>query len=400
MASFRTLNEIGDLTSKVVLVRVDFNVPYTNGQVSDDSRLRASLPTVNAIRDAGGKVALLSHFGRPKGRPNKEFSLEKVTTAFSQLVDADAEFASDCVGSVAKSAIDNLSERGIVLLENTRFHPGEEADDIEFARKLADIGDIFVNDAFSVAHRAAASNVSITKLLPSFAGISMTTELDALGKALGSPERPVVAIVGGSKVSTKIELLNNLVTKVNTLAIGGGMANTFLLALGNDLGISLVEPSLTKTALDIIENAEEHKCKILLPSDVCIAGQLASGVPYYITSIDTIGDNQMALDVGPSTVDSWKRRLRRSKTLVWNGPIGAFETPPFDQGTDALAQFVAKLSREGRITAVAGGGDTIAALNSSNVTRDFTHVSTAGGAFLKWLEGKTLPGVAALSSEP
>ena len=398
MSSFKTLNDIGNLTSKVVLVRVDFNVPVSNGQISDDSRLRASLPTVKAIRDAEGKVALVSHFGRPKGTPNEEFSLKHVTSAFSQLIGTNVAFAADCIGPIAKSAIDSLPDRGIVLLENTRFHLGEETNDREFARELADIGDIFVNDAFSVAHRAAASNVSITKLLPSFAGISMTSELDSLDKALGSPDRPVIAIVGGSKVSTKIELLNNLVTKVETLAIGGGMANTFLLALGNDLGNSLVEPSLTKTALDIIDNAKQHNCKLLLPFDVCVAEHLASGVPYYITSIDTISNNLMALDVGPSTIDSWKRKVRHSNTLVWNGPVGAFETPPFDRGTSSLAQFVAKLSREGRINAVAGGGDTIAALNSSNVTQDFTHVSTAGGAFLEWMEGKTLPGVAALYS--
>ena len=399
MPSFKTLDEIGDLSGKTALVRVDFNVPITNEQVTDDSRLRASVPTVKALREAGGKVALVSHFGRPKGTANSDFSLSKVTYALSQLLDTKVEFAPDCIGSSTRSAIQNLPDRGVILLENTRFHQAEESNDTGFARELACLGDVFVNDAFSVAHRAAASNVAITRLLPSYAGLSMTSELEALDRALGSPERPVFGIVGGSKVSTKIDLLNNLVTKIEALAIGGGMANTFLLAQGHDLGNSLVEPSLTGTALEIIANAEKHKCKLLLPLDVIVSEQLASGIPYYSTSVTTIGSNEMALDIGDSTTESWKAYLKRSQTVVWNGPVGAFETPPFDRGTSTLARYVAKLSRDRKITAVAGGGDTIAALNATNVTKDFTHVSTAGGAFLQWMEGKTLPAVAALSQK-
>ena len=399
MPSFRTLDEIDDLSGKTALVRVDFNVPITNEQVSDDSRLRASVPTIKALREAGSKVALLSHFGRPKGTTNSDLSLSKVTPALSRLIGTKVEFASDCIGSSTRSAIENLPDRGVILLENTRFHQGEESNDSDLARELARLGDLFVNDAFSVAHRAAASNVAITKLLPSYAGLSMTSELEALDKALGSPERPVFGIVGGSKVSTKIDLLNNLVTKIEALAIGGGMANTFLLAQGYDLGNSLVEPSLTETALEIVANAEKHKCKLLLPLDVIVSEQLASGIPYYSTSVTTIGSNEMALDIGDSTIESWKRQLNRSKTIVWNGPVGAFETPPFDRGTSTLSRYVAKLSREGKITAVAGGGDTIAALNATSVTKDFTHVSTAGGAFLQWMEGKNLPAVAALSQQ-
>ena len=399
MPSFKTLDEIGDLSGKTALVRVDFNVPVANEQVTDDSRLRASVPTILALREAGSKVALLSHFGRPKGTTNSDFSLSKVTPALSRLIGTKVEFASDCIGSSTRSAIDNLPDRGVILLENTRFHQGEESNDTSFATELASLADLFVNDAFSVAHRAAASNVAITKLLPSYAGLSMTSELEALDKALGSPERPVFGIVGGSKVSTKIDLLNNLVTKIEALAIGGGMANTFLLAQGYDLGNSLVEPSLTETALEIIANAEKHECKLLLPLDVIVSEQLASGIPYYSTSVATIGSTEMALDIGDSTTESWKRYLKQSKTVVWNGPVGAFETPPFGRGTSTLARYVAKLSRDQKITAVAGGGDTIAALNATSVTKDFTHVSTAGGAFLQWMEGKTLPAVAALSQK-
>ena len=396
MSSFKTIDMIGDLAGKVVLVRVDFNVPVSDQKVTDDTRLRAAIPTVKALSEAGAKVVLLSHFGRPQGTVKSKFSLYQVKSAFAKIFDKDISFASNCIGPVAQTAIKNLPDQGVVLFENTRFHPGEESNDLNFAQELASLGDIFVNDAFSVSHRAAASNEGITKFLPAFAGKSMRKELEALQLALATPIRPVFAIVGGSKVSTKIELLNNLVTKVDLLAVGGGMANTFLSAKGHYFGNSLVEKSLHQTALEIIKNAEQEKCQLLLPFDVTVSEKLDSGCPNYDKDVEDIKENEMALDIGPGTVAKWKRSLSMSKTVIWNGPVGAFETNPFDRGTTNLANFVAKLAKEGKITAVAGGGDTIAALNLANVVQDFTHVSTAGGAFLQWLEGKPLPGVTAL----
>lgn len=397
MPNFNTLEDIGDLTEKVALVRVDFNVPTIAGQVSDNSRLRAAIQTVEILRKKGGKVALLSHFGRPNGVRSKDLSLEKVASAFSKLIDPKVEFASDCIGQIARTTIDRAPDQGVVLLENTRFYEGEETNDSQFAEELAKLGDIFVNDAFSVAHRVAASNHAITKFLPSYAGKSMTRELEALDIAISSPKRPVFAIVGGSKVSTKIDLLNNLVTKVDTLAVGGGMANTFLYAQGYNLGNSLVEKSLQKTALEIINKASRLECELLLPFDVTVAEDLKRGIPHHDTSIENIGNTEMALDVGLVTLESWIRRLNQSKTVIWNGPVGAFETVPFGRSTKKLAMHVATLASSGKLTAVAGGGDTIAALNMAEVTEDFTHVSTAGGAFLQWLEGKPLPGVVALT---
>jgi phosphoglycerate kinase len=396
MQSFPTLED-ADVKGKRVLVRVDFNVPMHDGAVADVSRIERNAPTITEIADKGGRVVLLSHYGRPKGRDPKE-SLKPVAAAVAAIIGRPIGFADDCVGEVAERAVAALKPGDILCLENTRFHPGEETNDIDFAKRLARLGDIFVDDAFSVAHRAHASVEAIAHLLPAYAGRAMQEELEALDMALHAPARPVAAIVGGAKISTKLDLLGNLMTHVDTLIIGGAMANTFLLALGKPVGKSLVEPDLVATARDILAKAKAGGRSIVLPVDVVVAPKLASGVATRVVAADDVGATDMILDIGPRSVEQAISVLARSKTLVWNGPCGAFEHAPFDAGTVAVAEAAAELTADGRLVSIAGGGDTMAALNLAGVTARFTYVSTAGGAFLEWLEGKTLPGVEVLKA--
>ncbi|MFZ0722894.1 MAG: phosphoglycerate kinase [Xanthobacteraceae bacterium] len=396
MQSFPTLED-ADVKGKRVLVRVDFNVPMHDGKVADVSRIERNAPTITEIADKGGRVVLLSHYGRPKGRDPKE-SLKPVAAAVAAIIGRPIGFADDCVGEVAERAVAALKPGDILCLENTRFHPGEENNDADFAKRLARLGDIFVDDAFSVAHRAHASVEAIAHLLPAYAGRAMQEELEALNMALHAPERPVTAIVGGAKISTKLDLLGNLMTHVDTLIIGGAMANTFLLALGKSVGKSLVEPDLMATAGDILAKAKAGGRRIVLPVDVVVAPKLASGVATRVVAVDDVGATDMILDIGPRSVEQAISVLARSKTLVWNGPFGAFEHEPFDAGTVAVAEAAAELTADGRLVSIAGGGDTMAALNLAGVTGRFTYVSTAGGAFLEWLEGKTLPGVEVLKA--
>jgi phosphoglycerate kinase len=368
-----------------------------DGKVADVSRIERNAPTITEIADKGGRVVLLSHYGRPKGRDPKE-SLKPVAAAVAAIIGRPIGFADDCVGEVAERAVAALKPGDILCLENTRFHPGEENNDIDFAKRLARLGDIFVDDAFSVAHRAHASVEAIAHLLPAYAGRAMQEELEALDMALHAPARPVAAIVGGAKISTKLDLLGNLMTHVDTLIIGGAMANTFLLALGKPVGTSLVEPDLVATARDILAKAKAGGRRIVLPVDVVVAPKLASGVATRVVAADAVGATDMILDIGPRSVEQAISVLARSKTLVWNGPFGAFEHAPFDAGTVAVAEAAAELTADGRLVSIAGGGDTMAALNLAGVTARFTYVSTAGGAFLEWLEGKTLPGVEVLKA--
>ena len=395
--TFRTLSDLTDLSGKTVLVRVDFNVPMEGGKVSDDTRLRAALPTINALRDLGAKVVLMAHFGRPKGQPNPEMSLKPVVEPLERLLSAPVWFAEDCIGDAPRAVIaDDLAPGGVALLENVRFHAGEEANDPAFAAELAKLGDLYVNDAFSAAHRAHASTEGLARLLPAYAGESMRRELDALDKALGTPVKPVLGIVGGAKVSSKLDLLKNLVAKLDHLAIGGGMANTFLFAQGVDIGGSLCEKDMADTAREIIEEARRQGCELLLPVDVVVAKAVKPGVESGVRALDRIAADDLILDAGPETVARLKRAMDLSKTLIWNGPLGVFEVPPFDKATVEAARHAAELARAGKITAVAGGGDTVSALNHAGVVDDMTFVSTAGGAFLEWMEGKPLPGVEAL----
>ncbi len=398
--AFRTLDQTGDLKGKTALVRVDFNVPVHGGPssrvVGDDTRLRAALPTIRLLQGKGAKVVLLSHFDRPKGRRVPEMSLELVVQPLSKLLGEQVLFADDCIGPTAKKAIKALPAGGVLLLENLRFHAGEEANDPEFAKALAALGDIYIDDAFSAAHRAHASTEGVAKRLPAYAGESMREELDALEKALGSPERPVMAIVGGSKISTKLDLLKHLVTKLDKLAIGGGMANTFLYAQGHDVGASYCEKDLAETAREIIRIAGRNNCKLFLPLDIVVAEKLAPGAAARVRGLGSVDEDERILDAGPETVERLCRAIGNSRTLIWNGPLGVFEIPPFDKGTVAAARCAGALAKAGKLVAVAGGGDTVAALNAAGVTEEFTFVSTAGGAFLEWMEGKVLPGVAAL----
>jgi len=394
--TFRTLDQAGDLSGRTALVRVDFNVPMEGGRVSDDTRLRAALPTIERLRSAGARVALLAHFGRPKGERVAEMSLKPVVEPLSALLGEPVAFADDCVGESAKAAIDALPPGGVVLLENVRYHKGEEKNDAALAARMAELGDLYVNDAFSAAHRAHASTEAMARLLPAYAGESMRRELEALDKALGSPERPVLGIVGGSKVSTKIDLLKNLVGKLDRLAVGGGMANTFLYAQGVDVGGSLAERDMAEVAREIMANAKAAGCELLLPVDVVVATEVKPGADATPRGLDGIGPEEKILDAGPETVERLTAAMAASKTLIWNGPLGVFEVPPFDQATVRAARKAADLAKSGRIIAVAGGGDTVSALNHAGVADDFTFVSTAGGAFLEWMEGKALPGVEAL----
>ncbi|MDX9998668.1 MAG: phosphoglycerate kinase [Phenylobacterium sp.] len=397
--SFRTLDGT-DLAGKRALVRVDFNVPMDGGRVTDDTRLRAALPTIDKLRKGGAKVVLLAHFDRPKGKRVPEMSLRPVVEPLSKLLGAPVAFADDCVGEAAQAAIGALKDGDVLLLENVRFHAGEEKNDPEFAAALAAGGDLYVNDAFSAAHRAHASTEGLAHRLPAYAGEQMRRELEALEMALGSPRRPVMGIVGGAKVSTKLDLLNNLVGKLQYLAIGGGMANTFRFAQGYGIGGSLCEKDMADTARQILEKAKAAGCEVILPTDAVVAADLAPGVAtrtVELTQAGALGDEDKIFDVGPKTLAQILQAISHSATLVWNGPLGVFEVQPFDRATVEAAQHAAQLAKSGKLVAVAGGGDTVAALNAAGVSGDFTFVSTAGGAFLEWMEGKALPGVAALA---
>ncbi|QSF53981.1 phosphoglycerate kinase [Brevundimonas fontaquae] len=395
--TFRTLDDAKDLAGKTALVRVDFNVPMEAGKVTDDTRLRVALPTIQRLRDAGAKVALLAHFDRPKGQRVPSMSLKPVVQPLEELLGAPVRFADDCIGPDAVEAIRDLDAGGVVLLENVRFHAAEEANDPVFAQKLADLGDLYVNDAFSAAHRAHASTEGVAHHIPSYAGESMRRELDALDAALGNPQKPVVGIVGGSKVSTKLDLLKNLVGKLDTLAIGGGMANTFLYAQGIDIGGSLAEKDMADTAREILAEAESKGCDILLPVDVVAATEVKPGADARtVKTGEGLSTEDKILDAGPNTVARLNAAIDGSKTLIWNGPLGVFEVPPFDAATVAAAKHVAERTKAGALIAVAGGGDTVAAVGHAGVAADLTFVSTAGGAFLEWMEGKPLPGVEAL----
>ena len=394
---FKTLDDMGDITGKAVLVREDLNVPMQEGAITDDTRLRAALPTILELADKGAKVLILAHFGRPKGRKSPDLSLSLVTRALSLLLKRDVQFIPDCQGEAAAAGIAVMRPGDIALLENTRFLPGEEKNDPALADAMAALADLYVNDAFSAAHRAHASTEGVAHRLPAFAGRSMERELDALEAALGMPEKPVAAVVGGAKVSTKLAVLENLVARVDHLIIGGGMANTFLAARGISVGKSLCEHDLIPTAEEIFDKADGAGCTIHLPYDVAVAKEFAANPPSYrLCNVNEVADDEMILDVGPAAVEALGDVLKTCRTLVWNGPLGAFELAPFDTATVALARTAAALTAEGSLVSVAGGGDTVAALNHAGVADDFSFVSTAGGAFLEWMEGKRLPGVAAL----
>jgi len=395
--TFRTL-DTADLAGKTALVRVDFNVPVEGGKITDDTRLRSALPTIQYLTGKGAKVALLAHFDRPKGKVVPEMSLAFVAAPLAALLGAPVAFAGDCVGPEAAKTIAALPAGGVALLENVRFHAGEEKNDPAFAAQLAALGDLYVNDAFSAAHRAHASTEALARALPAYPGLAMQRELEALDSALGNPQKPVIGIVGGSKVSTKLDLLNNLVAKLDRLAIGGGMANTFLYAQGHDVGGSLCEKDLADTARQIIEKAKAAGCELLLPVDVVVAKKVAPGVDAETRALGDVQPDDLILDAGPETTKRLLAAMDASKTLIWNGPLGVFEVPPFDEATVLAAKHAAQLAKSGKIVAVAGGGDTVSALNHAGVVGDMTFVSTAGGAFLEWMEGKDLPGVSALNT--
>ena len=398
MASFKTLDDIGAISGKRVLVRVDLNVPVKDGQVTDATRIERVAPTITELADKGARVILLAHFGRPKGETNAEFSLRQIVDDTAKVLGRPVKFAEDCIGEKAEAAVAALSDGDILLLENTRFHKGEEKNDEAFIKALAANGDIYVNDAFSAAHRAHASTEGLARILPAYAGRTMQAELEALEKGLGKPTKPVVAIVGGAKVSTKIDLLMNLVKKVDALVIGGGMANTFLAARGTKVGKSLCEHDLADTAKQIMIEAATAGCAIVLPSDGVVAREFKANADNETVGIEAVPEDAMILDVGPKTVETVNQWIERAQTLVWNGPLGAFEIEPFDRATVAAARFAAEQTKAGKLISVAGGGDTVAAMNHAGVADDLTYVSTAGGAFLEWMEGKELPGVTALSA--
>ncbi len=395
MPTFKTLDDL-DLAGKTVLLRVDFNVPMAGGKVTDLTRIERAAPTIRDLVGKGAKVLLLSHFGRPKGKPNPEMSLKPLAPVIGAVVGTSVVFVEDCIGEAARQAAESLQPGGVALLENLRFHAGEEANDKDFAQALASLGDVYVNDAFSAAHRAHASTEGVARLLPAAAGRLMQAELEHLAAALGEPKRPVAAVVGGAKISSKLDLLGNLVAKVDMLVIGGGMANTFLNAVGIDVGKSLCEHDLAETAKEILAKARDAGCDVVLPTDAVVAGAFAAGAASETVSVKAVPKDKMILDCGPATAAHLNRRLADCATLVWNGPLGAFEIPPFDAATNSVAQAAAQLTKDGKLLTVAGGGDTVAALAHAGVIDDFSYVSTAGGAFLEWLEGKTLPGVKAL----
>jgi len=392
--TFRTLDH-ADVKGKRVLMRVDLNVPYENGVVSDATRIERAAPSITELADKGAKVILLSHFGRPKG-PDQKNSLKPVAAEVAHTIKRPIKFVSDCIGDEAERAVAAMKSGDIICLENTRFHAGEEKNDPAFIKALAKLGDLFVNDAFSVAHRAHASTEGLSHLLPAFAGRTLQAELEAFEKVLDKPARPLVAIVGGAKISTKLDLLGNLLERVDVLIIGGAMANTFVMAQGKQVGRSLVERDLLDTAQKIMDQAAANKREIVLPVDAVVAEKFEANAPSRVVDIDSVGPADMILDIGPKSVSQVISVLARAKTLVWNGPFGAFEMEPFDNGTVEVAEAAAELTEAGKLVTVAGGGDTVAALNVAGVVDRFTYVSTAGGAFLEWLEGKALPGVEVL----
>ncbi|SCB28835.1 phosphoglycerate kinase [Rhizobium multihospitium] len=398
MATFKTLDDLTDISGKRVLVRVDLNVPVKDGKVTDATRIERVAPTILELSEKGAKVILLAHFGRPKDGPSPDLSLGLIVPAVEEVLDHAVLFASDCIGAPAADAVAKMNNGDILLLENTRFHKEEEKNDAAFTKALAANGDIYVNDAFSAAHRAHSSTEGLAHLLPAYAGRTMQAELEALEKGLGNPVRPVVAIVGGAKVSTKIDLLTNLVKKVDALVIGGGMANTFLAARGTNVGKSLCEHDLADTAKQIMIEAATAGCAIVLPEDGVVAREFKAGADNEVVAIEAIPADAMVLDVGPKSVEAINGWIGRATTLVWNGPLGAFEIAPFDAATVAVAKYAAECTKTGKLTSVAGGGDTVSALNHTGVADDFTYVSTAGGAFLEWMEGKVLPGVAVLQA--
>jgi phosphoglycerate kinase len=397
LGNFRNVGDV-DVTGKRVLVRADLNVPMSGSEITDATRIEKLIPTLNDLTKRGAKVAVLSHFGRPDGKPEAKYSLRPVADRIAAMMaGTSVTFAQDCVGPAAETAVNQLQGGQIVILENVRFHKAEEENDPGFAAELAKLGDIYVNDAFSVSHRAHASTEALAHLLPAYAGPSMLAEINAFKLALDRPERPVAAIVGGSKVSTKIAVLVNLAKKMDVLIIGGGMANTFLYAQKYDVGRSLHEPGFVGTVDSILSQAAESRCRIVLPTDVVIAPELKPNAPVQTVPVNSVPAGEMILDLGPRSIEDIMQRLAACRTLLWNGPIGAFETPPFGEGTFRVAREAARLTQEGKLVTVAGGGDTVAALNAAGVAHQFTYVSTAGGAFLEWLEGRTLPGVAALA---
>jgi len=397
MAQFKTLDDI-DVNGKRVLVRSDLNVPMKDGKVTDTTRIDRSAETIRDLMTKGAKVVVMSHFGRPKGERVPDMSLKPVAEALGQALGCTVAFADDCVGTPAKTIVNGLASGEVAMLENLRYHKAEEKNEPDFARQLAELGDIYVNDAFSTAHRAHAATEAIAQLLPSAAGRLMQAELEALTKALEHPVKPVAAIVGGAKVSTKLDLLGNLVGKVDVLVIGGGMANTFLYAKGIEVGSSLCEKDMADTAREILKKAEAAGCEFVLPTDAVVAGEFKENAENEVVSVDAVPADKMILDVGPASAEALKAKLASCKTLVWNGPLGAFEIKPFDAATNAVAQAAAELTQQGKLLTVAGGGDTVGALANAGVVEKFSYISTAGGAFLEWLEGKDLPGVAALKS--
>lgn len=400
MNLFPTLDDMPEnLSGKIVLMRVDFNLPMRDGFVSDKTRIRAALPSIQFLQKRGAKIGLLSHFGKPKGQAVEELSLRHVISAVQDILDCEVKFASDAIGAETAKQLSGLAAAEVLLLENTRFHPGEENGDPEFAEVLAKPADFYVNDAFSAAHRAHASTSVIAQFLPSFAGRSLEKELSNLQTYLETPAGPLMAVVGGAKISTKITLLESLLEKTDILVIGGAMANSFLLAKGLDIGKSLAQPEKINLAKRIMEKAAEKNCELILPSDVVVATEFAAHATSRVRPIDAIRSDEMVLDAGPDTVDQIAAAMERSRTLVWNGPLGAFEVPPFHTSTVEAAQFAGKCARAGKLIGVAGGGDTVAALNMAQIAEDFTYISTGGGAFLEWLEGRVLPGVAALASQ-
>ncbi len=393
--SYNTLNAL-NLTNKTVILRADLNVPAHDGVVSDFTRIDRLIPTIDYLRSHNTKIVVISHFGRPKGKVNPDYSLSFLTTVLIDRWSCPVHFSEDCIGEDAQAQIADMGEGEVMLLENLRFHGGEESNDMAFAKELAKLGDVYVNDAFSATHRAHASIDALTTLLPSAAGLLIEEELDNLQHILKTPEQPVAAVVGGAKVSTKLSLLKNLVTQVDYLILGGGMANTFLLAKDHKIGKSLAEPDMVAEAKDIMQTANDANCKIILPKDANCAKEFKAGAESATHKSSAIPDDLMVLDIGPDSIKEVSAILSECKTVIWNGPMGAFEIKPFDKGTNELAQLVAKLTKDGKVKSVAGGGDTVAALDGTDSSKDFTYISTAGGAFLEWLEGKTLPGIAAL----
>lgn len=398
--NLRTIDNI-EVNGKIVLLRCDLNVPISEqGEIADISRIERILPTVSQLSSKGAKIALLSHFGRPGGKYDEQYSLRNLSDGIGEALKADEiTVIPDCIGKVTRKVLEDLSEGGIALLENVRFYPGEEKNDLSFSKSLSEVAEIYVNDAFSVSHREHASIVGITKLLPSYAGRALQFEIEMLNKVLGKSMSPVLSIIGGSKISTKLNLLLNLVNKMETIAIGGGMANTFLAAQNINIGSSLFEKTMLKDAKNILKKAEKLGCNILLPIDAVVANKPEAGIDSQILDVHKIGKNSMILDIGPKTIELFTGAIVESKTVLWNGPLGVFEVPPFDQGTSNCALTAAMLSKAGGLISVAGGGDTVAALNNAEAAGGFSYVSVAGGAFLEWIEGKTLPGIKALTDK-